>query len=347
MKRISAITLIAVMSLVIAACGTSDTSPDEIVLMTHASFAVSDGILEQFTAETGISVTVLRSADAGTMVSQAILTKDNPVADVMYGIDNTFLSRALDNDLFIPHTAAAIDAVPATLRVDGDPVTPIDFGDVCLNVDPAGLAAAGINPPATLAALADPRYAGTLVVEDPSTSSPGLAFLLSTIATFGEGGDYPWQSYWADLAANDLRIVSGWDQAYYGEFSGGSGEGKRPIVVSYATSPAAEVFFGDLDTAPTAIVDDGCFRQVEYAGVLAGTDAEGAASQLVDFLLGDTAFQEDIPLNMFVFPANSTATLPDVFVDHAQIPASPIVMDPAVIGANRERWLAEWATVVR
>ncbi|MEA2009158.1 MAG: thiamine ABC transporter substrate-binding protein [Actinomycetota bacterium] len=346
MMRILGGFLIAVAALAIAACSADSAEPSEVVLMTHGSFAVSEGVLEAFTDETGITVSVIQSADAGAMVSQAILTKENPVADVLYGIDNTFLSRAIDEDLFIPHTAAAIDTVPRGLTVSGDPVTPIDFGDVCLNLDPAGLASLGLAPPDQLIDLADAAYKGSLVVEDPTTSSPGLAFLLATIATFGEDGAYPWQAYWRDLVANDVRIVPGWDQAYYGEFSGGSGEGDRPIVVSYATSPVAEVYFGDLATAPTTIVEDGCFRQVEYAGVLNGTKAEKAAGQLVDFLLERT-FQEDVPLNMFVFPANSDTPLPDVFVDHAVIPTDSRVMDPVWIDENRERWLAEWANVVR
>ncbi|MEA2022675.1 MAG: thiamine ABC transporter substrate-binding protein [Actinomycetota bacterium] len=346
MKRILGGLLIAATALTAAGCSTDDTDTGEVVLMTHGSFAVSDGVLEVFTEETGIAVSVLQSADAGAMVSQAILTKDNPVADVLYGIDNTFLSRAIDGDLFLPHRAAAIDTVPTGLRVPGDQVTPIDFGDVCLNLDPEGLAGLGVEAPDRLVDLADPAYRGTLVVEDPSTSSPGLAFLLATIATFGEEGAYPWQAYWQDLVANDVRIVPGWDQAYYGEFSGGSGEGDRPIVVSYATSPVAEVYFGDLDAAPTTIVEDGCFRQVEYAGILGGTKVEDAAGQLVDFLLERT-FQQDVPLNMFVFPANSDTPLPDVFVDHAVVPTESILMDPERIDENRERWLAEWASAVR
>ena len=338
--------LIVATALTGAACSADDTGVDEVVLMTHGSFAVSDGILEAFTTETGITVSVLQSADAGAMVSQAILTKDNPVADVLYGIDNTFLSRAIDEELFVPHRAAAIDTVQRGLRVQGDYVTPIDFGDVCLNLDPNGLAGLGLETPDRLIDLADPAYGGTLVVEDPTTSSPGLAFLLATIATFGEDGDYPWQAYWHDLIINDVRIVPGWDQAYYGEFSGGSGEGDRPIVVSYATSPIAEVYFGGLDAAPTTIVEDGCFRQIEYAGILNGTKAERAAGQLVDFLLERT-FQQDVPLNMFVFPANSDTPLPAVFVDFGVVPTDSRVMDPALIDENRERWLAEWATVVR
>jgi thiamine transport system substrate-binding protein len=346
MKRIPGGLVIAVIVLAMAGCSTDDAGTNEVVLMTHGSFAVSDGVLEAFTDETGITVSVLQSADAGAMVSQAILTKDNPVADVLYGIDNTFLSRAIDENLFIPHQAAAIDTVARGLRVPGDQVTPIDFGDVCLNLDPGGLENLGLGTPDQLIDLADASYGGTLVVEDPTTSSPGLSFLLATIATFGEDGAYPWQAYWRDLVANDVRIVPGWDQAYYGEFSGGSGEGDRPIVVSYATSPVAEVYFGDLEAAPTTIIEDGCFRQVEYAGILNGTKAEKAAGQLVDFLLERT-FQEDVPLSMFVFPANSDTPLPDVFVNHAVIPTDSRVMEPAWIDENRERWLAEWATVVR
>ncbi|MEN8113114.1 MAG: thiamine ABC transporter substrate-binding protein [Actinomycetota bacterium] len=345
MRRLT-VTALAALALILTACGSDEATPDEVVLMTHESFAVSDGILEEFTAETGVAVTVMRAADAGTMVNQAILTKDNPVADVLFGIDNTFLSRALDEDIFIAHRAEGIDTVVADLRDPKDRVTPIDFGDVCLNTDIAGLETRGIAPPVDLRDLADPEYRGLLAVEDPTTSSPGLAFLLATIETFGEDGDYPWQEYWRDLVANDVRIVPGWDQAYYGEFSGGSGEGDRPIVVSYASSPVAEVYFGELEEAPTGVPEAGCFRQIEYAGILEGTKAPEMAGRLVDFLL-DRRFQEDLPLNMFVFPANSEAALPQVFVDHAVIPASPIVMDPDRIDENRERWLAEWASAVR
>ncbi|MEN8233323.1 MAG: thiamine ABC transporter substrate-binding protein [Actinomycetota bacterium] len=344
--RRSFIVLLATLTLLLSACSSQETTPDKIVLMTHESFAVSDGVLEQFTEETGVTVEVIRSADAGTMVNQAILVKDNPVADVLYGIDNTFLSRALNEGIFVAHRAEGIDKVPASLRDPDDRVTPIDFGDVCLNTDLAGLEQLGLEPPTDLRDLVGPAFRGLLVVEDPTTSSPGLSFLLATIETFGESGDYPWQAFWRDLVANDVRIVPGWDQAYYGEFSGGSGEGDRPIVVSYASSPVAEVYFGDLDEAPTGVPESGCFRQIEYAGVLSGTEAEESAGRLVDFLLGET-FQEDLPLNMFVFPANSEAELPPVFVDHAVIPAAPIVMDPARIDENRERWLSEWASAVR
>ena len=280
------------------------------------------------------------------MVNQAVLTKDNPVADVMFGIDNTFLGRALDEDLFEEYVSPRLVDVPDSLKLDTR-VTPIDFGDVCLNYDIAGLAERGVEPPSTLRDLTNPEYAGLLVVEHPGTSSPGLAFLLATIATFGEEGDYTWDSFWSDLVANDVLVTAGWEDAYYGSFSGGSGEGDRPIVVSYASSPPAEVIYADppVTEAPTGVVTAGCFRQIEFAGILAGTPVPNAARQLVDFMLGLT-FQEDIPLNMFVFPANENAELPDEFVRYTEIPDEPAVVAPEEIDANRSRWIEEWIEVV-
>ena len=342
---------IVLAALMLVAAGCADGTPDDegpqtIRLVTHDSFYVSEGTLGQFEAETGHTVEHLEAGDAGTMVNQAVLTRDNPVADVMFGIDNTFLGRALDEDLFEEYVSPRLVDVPDSLELDTR-VTPIDFGDVCLNYDIAGLAERGVEPPSTLRDLTNPEYAGLLVVEHPGTSSPGLAFLLATIATFGEEGDYTWDSFWSDLVANDVLVTAGWEDAYYGSFSGGSGEGDRPIVVSYASSPPAEVIYADppVTEAPTGVVTAGCFRQIEFAGILAGTPVPNAARQLVDFMLGLT-FQEDIPLNMFVFPANENAELPDEFVRYTEIPDEPAVVTPEEIDANRSRWIEEWIEVV-
>ena len=342
---------IVLAALMLVAAGCADGTPDDegpqtIRLVTHDSFYVSEGTLGQFEAETGHTVEHLEAGDAGTMVNQAVLTRDNPVADVMFGIDNTFLGRALDEDLFEEYVSPRLVDVPDSLKLDTR-VTPIDFGDVCLNYDIAGLAERGVEPPSTLRDLTNPEYAGLLVVEHPGTSSPGLAFLLATIATFGEEGDYTWDSFWSDLVANDVLVTAGWEDAYYGSFSGGSGEGDRPIVVSYASSPPAEVIYADppVTEAPTGVVTAGCFRQIEFAGILAGTPVPNAARQLVDFMLGLT-FQEDIPLNMFVFPANENAELPDEFVRYTEIPDEPAVVTPEEIDANRSRWIEEWIEVV-
>jgi len=326
----------------------SPSPASRLVLMTHDSFAVSDGILAAFEQQHGLTVDVLQSGDAGAVVNQAILTRDNPLADVLFGVDNTFLSRALEADIFVAHRAAGIESVPAELRLDEqDRVTPIDFGDVCLNYDRAAFDEPATPPPADLEALTDPAYRGALVVENPATSSPGLAFMLATIVRFGETGDYTWLDYWRALRNNEVLVTGGWEEAYYGSFSGGSGEGDRPIVVSYATSPVAEVYFADPqpELAPTGVVDDGCFRQVEFAGVLAGARAPEAAAAFVDFMLG-REFQSDVPLSMFVFPASSEADLPAVFEQHAAHVSLPLSMDPSAIAAGRERWLQEWTDAV-
>jgi thiamine transport system substrate-binding protein len=331
-------------TLVVATGCSSSSQPEEIVLLTHGSFALDDGTLEAFTEQSGVKVTIQTSGDAGTMINQAILTKDNPIADVLYGVDNTFLSRAIHAELFVPYAAKEIESVSSVLRIAGDTVTPIDFGDVCINFDIAGLEEIDVPPPGNLADLLDPLYEDLLVVEDPATSSPGLAFLIATIAAYPEGSDYDWRAYWTDLFANGAVVATDWSEAYYTRFTRSGGA--QPLVVSYASSPPAEVFFGDLAEAPTGVMTDGCFRQIEYAGILRGTDHESAAGELIDFLLS-VPVQEQIPLSMFVYPANSHAALPQVFADYTTLPDDSVVMEPDTIEENRERWIREWTEIAR
>ncbi len=322
-----------------------DTQPSELVLMTHDSFALSEGTLEAFTEETGITVTVLRSGDAGTMLSQAILTRDNPIADVIFGVDNTFLSRALEEGIFASYESPLLASVDPALIVDSH-VTPIDFGDVCVNYDKEAFV--DIPPPATLADLTDATYKDMLVVQDPASSSPGLAFLLATVGTFGDTGDYTWRDYWSELRDNGVLVTSGWTEAYQGAFTAGGSGGDRPIVVSYASSPAVGVYFTDPppEEAPTASLLDGCFRQVEYAGVVAGSPSRDAAGRLIDHLLS-IPVQEDIPLNMFVFPANRDAAIPEVFIRFSPVPPAPAEVDADIIEQNRETWIDEWTDILR
>jgi thiamine transport system substrate-binding protein len=326
---------------------TSDAPSTEVTLLTHDSFAVPAAVWDTFEAETGITVTVLQGGDAGTVVNQAILTKDNPTADVLFGIDNTFLSRGLAEGLFVSYRPDGLDAVPDALELaPNDEVTPIDFGDVCLNYDAEAFA--DDPPPATLGDLTDDRYAGRLVVQNPATSSPGLAFLLSTIAAFPEDAEYSWRDFWTELRDNDVLITDGWETAYYGEFSGGAGEGDRPLVVSYASSPPAEVIFAEPrpDEAPTGVITDGCFRQIEFAGILANSTRQDAGRRLIDFML-TSAFQDEIALSMFVFPANENAAVPQEFLEFTTVPDDPATLAPDVIEANRERWITEWTELMR
>ena len=315
-----------------AARGTS------ITLVTHDSFALSDGTLDTFTAQTGIEVKLLKSDDAGAMVSQAVITTGKPTADVMFGVDNTFLCKALEADVFAPYESPALSNVDKSLQLDPHRrVTPIDVGDVCVNYWKESFAAG--KTPDSFDDLTKSDFKNQFVTEHPDTSSPGFAFLLATIAKYGDKG---WEGYWRKLRDNGLAIAPGWTEAYSEQFKAGGGD--KSIVTSYASSPAAEVVFseGKLTAPPTGVVNETCFRQIEFAGVLRGTQHPAAAAALVDFLLSDTV-QSDIPLNMFVFPASKSATVPVEFSAHAKLVDKPLTLDPATIEANRIDWTERWA----
>lgn len=338
--------LLAAGALSLAACGGhAGERPTDVVLVTHDSFAVSKGVLEAFEEETGLVVRLLQAGDANETVNRALLTAGDPQGDVLFGIDDNLLSRALDSNLFEAYVSPELSAVGDEFQPPDDHVTPIDHGEVCLNIDRKWFASRGIEPPSTLAELAEPRYRGLLVVENPATSSPGLAFLLATIAEFGDAG---WAAYWQRLRSNDVLVVDGWEEAYTQQFSGASGSpGKRPIVVSYATSPAAEVIFAGqpLDESPTAAIEEGCYRQVEYAGVLRGAKNPDGARALIDFMLSER-FQADVPGSMFVYPVRDDVPLPQEFADHAIQPASPVSFPPDVIAGVRDAWIDRWTEIV-
>ncbi|MBN1811116.1 MAG: thiamine ABC transporter substrate-binding protein [Anaerolineae bacterium] len=361
MKRAFVLALIGILLALTACCpfapggvtpeATTPPEPRTLRVMTHDSFAIGDEVIAAFEKQHDAKVEILEAGDAGVMLNQAILSADNPQADVLYGVDNTFLSRALAGDIFEPYASPLLAKVPDHLKLDPqNRALPVDYGDVCLNYDKAWFDEQGLAPPTNLEDLVKPEYKGLTVVEDAASSSPGLAFMLATIGHFGETGDTTWLDYWADLRKSDVVVASDWENAYYGYFTAGSGgEGDRPIVVSYASSPPAAVYYAEepLDEAPTAAVvgDGSCFRQIEFAGVLKGAENRNLAEKWIDFML-DTTFQEDIPLNMFMFPANQDAILPDVFAKHAVIPERPAEVDYAAIEAHREAWVEAWTEAV-
>lgn len=320
--------------------------PATLTVMTHDSFSVSKDVIKAFEQSNQVKVRFLKAGDAGAVLNQAILARKNPMADVFFGVDNTFLSRALKADIFEPYASPLLAEIPESLKLDKqNRLLPVDYGDVCLNYDVAWFAKMGLQPPARLEDLVKADYRSLIVVENPATSSPGLAFLLATIGHFGEKG---WLDYWKKLKANDVLVTDGWKEAYWGQFSAAS-KGTRPIVVSYASSPAAEVHYASkpLEKAPTAaVVGPGtAFRQIEFVGILKGTRQRDLARKFVDFVL-DKTFQEDIPLQMFVFPANRTAQLPAVFVKFSETASEPVMVAPQTIAAKREQWIEAWTQAV-
>jgi thiamine transport system substrate-binding protein len=338
---------VAASSLLAAGCGGGDAEPTEVVLVTHDSFAISKPVQQAFERETGLTLRILQSGDAGEALNRALLTKGDPEGDVFFGIDNNLLTRALEEDLFEAYEAAGLAQVDEPYVLDTEHrVTPVDHGEVCLNVDVGWFRERDLQPPGSFDDLLLPRYRELLVVENPATSTPGLAFLLATVVHYGEDG---WQEYWRRLRGNGVLVVDGWTEAYTARFSGSAGsKGNRPVVVSYASSPPAEVIFGgnpDAAEAPTAVVEPTCFRQVELAGLLRGAPNAEGGRKLLDFLLSER-FQADVPLSMFVFPVREGVPLPAAFERFAVVPERPLELPPEEIGANRERWIREWTDIV-
>lgn len=342
-KVVLCVTL-AILSL--AACQRPST-PQVLKVMTHDSFDVSEEVLSAFESEHNVQVQIIKSGDTGTALNKAILAKDNPIADVFYGVDNTFLSRALNEGIFEPYHSPLLNKILEDVKLDPENrALPVDYGDVCLNYDKAYFREHNLTPPQTLEDLLKPEYKSLLVVENPATSSPGLAFLLTTIGNFGTEG---YLDFWRGLVANDVLVVNDWESAYYTEFSGSSGKGPRPIVVSYNSSPVFEVIYAEtpLDEPPTAAIvsDKTCFRQVEFVGILKGTKNRKLAEKWIDFMLSPL-FQEDMPLKMFVFPVNIEAKLNEVFIKYLVIPEVTAFVSPQDIAAYREQWLQEWTETV-
>ncbi|MFC9239449.1 thiamine ABC transporter substrate binding subunit [Streptomyces decoyicus] len=335
----------------LAACGTPGGGADAktVTLVSHDSFNVSKSVLAAFEKESGYKVKILKGGDAGKAVNQAILSKGNPQGDVFFGIDNTLLSRGLDEGVFSPYEAKGLAHVPAGLQLDKGEhrVTPLDYGDICVNYDRGYFARHKTAPPKTFDDLLKPRYKGLLVTENSATSSPGLAFQLGTIAKYGQDG---WQDYWKKLKANGVEVVDGWEQAYYERFSGsaaGKGKGDKPLVVSYASSPPVEVL-GKKPApkeAPTGVATGTCFRQIEFGGLLKGAKNEKGGKALLDFLVSKE-FQEDVPLKMFVNPARQDAKVPELFTKYGATIDKPTTLPPETITKNREQWIKQWSSLV-
>ncbi len=322
--------------------------PKTLTVMTHGSFAISEEVVKSFEEANNVKVSFVQSGDAGEMLNKAILTKDAPLADVLFGVDNTFLSRALEADIFEVYQSPMLENVSDEFKLDDSfRATPVDFGDVCINYDKKYFSDTSVlELPQSLEDLAKPQYKNLLVIEDPATSSTGLAFLLVTRAHFGDG----YLDYWKRLKENGVVVVDSWETAYYTNFSGSSGRGPQPMVVSYGTSPAAEVVFAEtpLTDSPTSsiVAADTCFRQIEFVGILKGVKDQALAEKFVDFMLS-VQFQEDMPLQMFVYPVNKNAVLTEEFIKYAQTPDEPAVISPEEIAAGRDEWIEAWTELMK
>lgn len=344
------------LALLAGACGGDDTTAgstaldggeggEQVVrLLTYDSFALSDEVAQAFTEQTGATIEVIPAGDSGAMLAGALLNAGAPEADVIFGIDNTTAAEAAADGFLVEYRPKQAEGLEPDLNPPEEVVsklTPIDTSEVCVNIDRAWYAQEGVVPPSTFEELVDPMYKDQLVVESPVNSSPGTAFMLGSIERFGEDA---WLDYWNQLATNGVRVATSWDDAYYNDYTVNGGD--RPLVVSYASSPPAEVVFseGALDEPLSGVAEDTCVTQVEYAGLLAGSDNEDLGRELLGFMLGDQ-WQESLPLSNFVYPVTDVE-LPGEFREWAPRPSSPVTVDPAAVAQNRDTWLEQWRSAM-
>ncbi|MEY4397688.1 MAG: hypothetical protein RLZ53_264 [Actinomycetota bacterium] len=303
----------------LAGCSSVDAS-EQVVLVTHDSFAISDELKAKFEHETGLSLKIVKAGDAGAMTNKLVLTKDEPIGDAVFGIDNTLAPLASENGI-----------------IDGS-LTPVDEGDVCFNYDIKWFEEHGIAAPTDIAQLATPGYKNLTVVENPATSSTGMAFLATTVAKFGDPG---YLNYWKALKANGVKVAAGWEDAYFTDFSGSSGAGDRPIVLSYSSSPAYELRENG-ESATASILND-CFRQTEYAGVLTGAKNQVGAKKLVNFLISHE-FQKALPELMYVYPVMQGVELPENWAEFAP-KATTLVGHQLDVAKHRKDWITAWSAL--
>ncbi len=341
-KRIAGLGLLAAFGITTLAFGANSS----LTVLTHDSFDLDKKLVQAFEAANNVDLKFIKGGDAGAMLSKLVLSKANPIADVAFGVDNALLERAKREDVFQIYKPKTFKDLNS--RFNFDPtwhVTPVDYGFVALNYDKAWFDLSKLELPKTLSDLTKPAYKSLLIVENPSTSSTGNAFLLATMKTFGETGAL---KYWKALRENDVKVAAGWDGAYYTEFS--LNGGARPIVVSYASSPAAEVFYAKdkPSTAPTAnlLLPGSSFLQIEGVGILKGTKNLALARKFVEFMVSKEV-QADIPTRMWVYPVNKNVALPEIF-SFATIPTLKQIssLNPRTIAANGERWIDQWTKVV-
>ncbi|MFC5729042.1 MULTISPECIES: thiamine ABC transporter substrate-binding protein [Nocardioides] len=341
---LTALTAAALLASGCSVIGTEDDAKDgddTVTLVTHESFALPDELVAAFEKETGYQLEISKLEDAGALTNELVLTKDNPVGDVVFGVDNTFATRALDEDVFSSY-APTLPEGAEQYELEGDDddaLTPVDTGSVCVNVDDAWFRKQGIPAPQTIDDLRKPAYKDLFVVPAASTSSPGLAFLVATISEYGD----QWPTYWEDLMRNGAKVVKGWSDAYFTDFSYSGGD--RPIVVSYDSSPAFTLDKAGKRSTTSALLD-ACFGQVEYTGILEGDEVnEPGARAVIDWLLSADV-QAALPESMYVFPVASETELPADWQRFAVRPEETVQVDPAQITESRRAWLEQWTEIV-
>ncbi len=344
MRKMAAASAVLMMAAGLAACSAADqksqgssgggtaSSSKVVNVLVHDSFDLPEELLTKFTEDTGYTV-VTNSAGEATVANALILAKDSPTADAFYGLDLYTAATAVDEGVVDPYVSDKLPSFGTQYVID-DAVTPIDVGDVCVNVDHQWFTDHEVAEPVTLADLAKPEYAKLLVAQNPAASSTGLSFLVATVADQGADG---YEAYWQQLLAGGTRIAAGWSDAYYTDFSGADGKGDYPLVVSYSTSPAET-------EGATGLLEATCTRQIEYAGVAAGAKNPAGAKAFVDFMLSADV-QSAIPESMYMYPIDPEIAPPAAWGQYATLAENPLMADPREVAENKDAWIKAWTAL--
>ena len=313
----------------------------ELRVVVHNSFSLPKPLLAQFEQQAGVKLSIIKGGDAGEMLNKLILTRAHPIADVVFGLDNTLLAKAQAAGVIAPYAGPAQQRAAAASLSGG--VVAVDYGFVTINYDKTAFAKSGLALPKSLADLTLPAYRDLLVVQNPATSSLGHAFLIATVSSMGEEAAFDW---WAKMRANGVKVAKGWSEAYYTEFS--KNGGTRPLVVSYSTSPAAEVFYSKekITESPTGnlFLKGGVFRQIEGVALIKGGAQTESAGRFVEFLRS-LAVQEALQTTMWMFPAESGVARPDVMRHAAETTVFEAPRSETIANKGPD-WVSRWTKVV-
>ena len=343
MKHYSVIFILVIAAMMLLFTGAF--AQDTLTILTYDSFAVSSDLVEAFENENNVKLQFIEAGAGGEVIARAVLTKDDPIADVIIGFDFSQFGKVFANDILEAYDSPELANIPEIYQLDAESrALPFNFGEICINYDKKYFADHDLAVPASLDDLLKPEYKGLLVTQDPSASNTGIGFLIATIEQYGEDG---FVDYWNELIRNGLVIGNSWSSTYYTNFSAASGSGEQPMVVSYTTSPAAEFIYSETGDAPTdSLTSDGmCYRSIEFCGILKNTKNPDLAKKFIDAFIGKE-WQEDLPMQMFVYPVNEQAELPEEFELYGKPAVNPVMPDPERVAEKHDEWVRTWAEEV-
>jgi len=318
-------------------CVQQETGKKELVVYTYDSMVSEYGlgpkIIPKFEEQCNCKIKMVSKGDAGQVLTTLVLEKENPKADVVIGLDNSLIQKAIEKKVLEEFTPKNIGIVPKDIGFYKKGfLTPFDYGFIAFVFDSKKIEAE-LNE---FDSLLDSRLEKKIVIQNPRTSSPGLALLFWSIEVYGDPG---YKEFWKEFKPNILVVTDGWDES-----AGLFRAGEAPMYLSYATSPAYYAEFEDINHFLAAEFEEGHYIQVEGIGIVKGTKNRKLAEQFIEFMLTEEA-QKEIPFTQFMFPVNKNIELPKAF-EYAVMPDKKLELDPELIEEKQEEWISEWEKII-